>query len=47
MPSMHTVTYGNYFTLRGEGPFDIQITITRPGADVPVTVRFTCVHPPR
>jgi hypothetical protein len=42
-----TITYGNYFTLRGDGPFDIRITIGRPGADAPVTARFTYVHPPR
>ncbi|ACL73593.1 hypothetical protein [Thioalkalivibrio sulfidiphilus] len=42
-----TITYGNYFTLRGEGPYDIQITIARPGADTPAIVRFTYVHPPR
>lgn len=42
-----TVTYGNYFTLRGEGPFDIEITIARAGADAPVTARFTYVHPVR
>ncbi|OOG27638.1 hypothetical protein B1C78_03015 [Thioalkalivibrio denitrificans] len=42
-----TVTYGNYFTLRGEGPYDIRITVARPGIDAPVSARFTYVHPPR
>lgn len=41
-----TVTYGNYFTLRGEGPYDIEISIARTGADAPVSARFTYVHPP-
>jgi hypothetical protein len=39
-----TVTFGNYFNLRGEGVHDIEITITLPGADEPVTVQFS--HPP-
>jgi hypothetical protein len=42
-----TVTYGNYFTMRGEGPYVIEITIARAGADAPVTVRFTYAHPAR
>jgi hypothetical protein len=42
-----TVTFGNYFTLRGEGPFDIEITIMRPGAEAPVTVQFSHPHPSR
>jgi len=42
-----TVTYGNYFTMRGESPYDIEITITRAAAGAPVTTRFTYVHPAR
>ncbi|WP_043739491.1 hypothetical protein [Thioalkalivibrio nitratireducens] len=42
-----TVSYGHYFTLRGEARYDIEITIARPGADAPVTVSFTYARPPR
>jgi hypothetical protein len=42
-----TVTFGSYFTLRGEGPFDIEVTITRAGTGAPVTVQFSHPHPSR
>jgi hypothetical protein len=36
-----TITFGNYFTMRGEGPYDIEVTFAPPGQDEPVTVRFS------
>jgi hypothetical protein len=38
-----TVTYGNYFTLRG-GPYRIELSIDRPDALPVVTVDFTYEH---
>lgn len=34
------VTYGNYVTLPGQGPYKIQIEIRRPGASKPIAVEF-------
>jgi hypothetical protein len=39
-----TVTYGNYFELSGEGPYRIDLWITRPGLATPVSVEFTYEH---
>jgi hypothetical protein len=35
-----TVTYGNYFQLPGDGPYRIDLSITRPGLATPVRVEF-------
>jgi len=40
-------TYGNYFTMRGDGRYRISVSISRPGAAVPVTVEFTYEHSTR
>ena len=39
-----TVTYGNYFELSGEGPYRIDLSITRPGSATPAKVEFTYEH---
>jgi ubiquinone/menaquinone biosynthesis C-methylase UbiE len=39
-----TVTYGNYFQLSGEGPYRIDLSITRPGSATAVKVEFTYEH---
>ena len=39
-----TVTYGNYFQLSGDGPYRIDLSITRPGLARPITVEFTNEH---
>jgi hypothetical protein len=39
-----TVTYGNYFQLSGDGPYRIDLSITRPCLARPVTVEFTYEH---
>jgi hypothetical protein len=38
------VTYGNYFTLRGDGPYRIVFTITWTGAPEPVRLEFVHDH---
>jgi hypothetical protein len=39
-----TVTYGNYFKLSGEGPYRIDLSITRPRSATAVKVEFTYEH---
>lgn len=39
-----TVTYGNYFTMRGDGPYQIGFVVTVPGRREPVTVEFSYEH---
>jgi hypothetical protein len=39
-----TVTYGNYFQLSGDGPYRIDLSITRPGLATPIIVEFTYEH---
>jgi hypothetical protein len=39
-----TVTYGNYFTMRGDGPYQIAFVLTAPGRREPVTVEFSYEH---
>jgi hypothetical protein len=39
-----TVTYGNYFQLSGDGPYRIDLSITRPGLARPITVESTYEH---
>jgi hypothetical protein len=39
-----TVTYGEYFTTRGEGRYRIALTITRPGSDKPIETEFDYEH---
>jgi hypothetical protein len=39
-----TVTYGNYFQLSGDGPYRIDLSITRPGLATPVSVELTYEH---
>jgi hypothetical protein len=39
-----TVTYGNFFTLRTEGQYRIEVSILRSGAAGPVVAEFTYVH---
>jgi hypothetical protein len=39
-----TVTYGNYFTLRGDGPYRIIFSITRADAALPVVLEFSYGH---
>jgi hypothetical protein len=41
-----TVTYGNYFTMGGDDPYRIEISITRSGAGTPVVVDFSYRHGP-
>ena len=42
-----TVTYGNYFTMRGDGPYRIAVAIHRAEAAKPVTLEFTYDHQTR
>jgi len=39
-----TVTYGNYFTMRGEGPYRITFSVTTPQVAEPVVLEFTYEH---
>ena len=39
-----TVTYGNYFALPGQGPYQIRVEIRRPGATKSAKVEFTYDH---
>jgi hypothetical protein len=39
-----TVTYGNYFTMRGDGPYRIRFSITAPEAATPVVLEFSYDH---
>lgn len=39
-----TVTYGNYFTMRGDGPYQIDFVVTAPGRAQPAVVEFTYEH---
>lgn len=39
-----TVTYGNYFTMGGNDPYEITLTLTRPTAVEPVVVQFAYEH---
>jgi hypothetical protein len=39
-----TVTYGNYFALPGQGTYEIQVEIRRPGTAAPLKVQFTYDH---
>lgn len=36
----NVVTYGNYVSMPGGGPYKIQITIRRPGSSKPIEVEF-------
>ncbi|MEO8467200.1 MAG: hypothetical protein ABI640_17865 [Gammaproteobacteria bacterium] len=40
----NTVTYGNYFTMGGDDPYRIALSITRPGARGPIEVEFDYRH---
>ncbi|HLF10368.1 MAG TPA: hypothetical protein VJA26_04075 [Gammaproteobacteria bacterium] len=39
-----TVTYGNYFTMSGDGPYRIELSITPAGASRPVMLGFSYEH---
>lgn len=39
-----TVTFGNYFTMRRDGEYQIALSITPEDADEPVTVEFSYIH---
>jgi hypothetical protein len=39
-----TVTYGNYFTMRGDGPYQITFIVTAPHRTDPVVVEFSYEH---
>lgn len=39
-----TVTYGNYFTMRGDGPYRIAFSITRTQAAKPIVLEFSYDH---
>lgn len=39
-----TVTYGNYFTMRGDGPYRIRFSVTPAGATQPVVLEFSYDH---
>lgn len=39
-----TVTYGNYFTMADEDPYEIIVSVTRTGADEPVLLSFSYAH---
>lgn len=39
-----TVTYGNYFTMSGDGPYRIELSITPAGASMPVALKFSYEH---
>lgn len=40
-------TYGNYFTMRGDGEYRISVSIARPGVIRPVALEFTYEHSTR
>ena len=42
-----TVSYGNYFTMTDQGPYEIVVNVRRPGDHKMVTARFQYWHPPR
>ena len=42
-----TVTYGNYFTMGGNDPYRIEMSIARSGTATPVAVTFSYRHGPR
>jgi len=42
-----TITYGNYFTMAGDGLYRIAVSISRPGAHAPVMLEFTYEHSAR
>ena len=42
-----TTTYGNYFTMRGDGRYRISVGISRRGARAPVTLEFSYEHSTR
>ncbi|MDP1702751.1 MAG: hypothetical protein Q8L53_17575 [Aestuariivirga sp.] len=39
-----TVTYGNYFTMRGDGPYRIVLTISQAEAGKPLILEFSYDH---
>jgi len=39
-----TITYGNYFIMRGDGPYQIRISVTPAGAAQPVVLEFSYEH---
>ena len=39
-----TITYGNYFDMRDNGLYDIQVRIRRPGGAQPIEATFTHRH---
>jgi len=39
-----TITYGNYFSMAGQGPFHIRVTIHIPGQAQPITTEFEHRH---
>ncbi len=39
-----TVTYGEYFTTRGEGRYRIALTVRQPGRDTPIQMEFVYEH---
>lgn len=42
-----TKTYGNYFTMSGDGRYRITVRISRPGAAAAITLEFTYEHSTR
>jgi hypothetical protein len=42
-----TLTWGNYFTMRGGGPYHIEIRVLLPDEGEPVTIDFTHEHATR
>lgn len=42
-----TISYGNYFSMSGPGPYRIEIEIFRPGSSSPVRTSFEYSHPRR
>lgn len=40
----NTVTYGNYFPMRGDGPYRIAVSVTPAGAPRPVVLEFSYDH---
>jgi hypothetical protein len=39
-----TITYGNYFTMRGDGPYRIAVSVMPAGAPRPVVLEFSYDH---
>lgn len=39
-----TVTYGEYFTTRGEGRYRIALVVARPGSEEPIEMEFDYEH---